>query len=209
LSVTPRGARRRRFRPALVILALTLSLAPSAHAQLYRWIDDNGETHFGQGPGSVPERYRTRARSVGTVDPPPVPSGPIEATITEGGTRIAFAPGRPIMVTAKINGRGLVQLLLDTGADRTTISPAALIGLGVTYRDAPRIEIRGVTGSTSAYLVSLESLEVGGARVGPLRVSAHDAQIGPGAQGLLGRDFLNHFRVTIDNARGVVLLAPR
>jgi hypothetical protein len=40
-------------------------------------------------------------------------------------------------------------------------------------------------------------------------VFSHDAQLGSGAQGLLGRDFLNHFRVTIDNARDVVELAPR
>ena len=48
-----------------------------------------------------------------------------------------------------------------------------------------------------------------GARVGPLRVASHDAQMGRGAQGLLGLDFLNHFRVTIDNARGVVEIASR
>jgi predicted aspartyl protease len=99
--------------------------------------------------------------------------------------------------------------VLDTGATRTTISPAALIGLGVNYRDAPKVEIRGVTGTASAYLVGLESLEVGGARVGPLRVLSHDPQIGRGTEGLLGQDFLNHFRVTIDNARGVVELAPK
>jgi hypothetical protein len=45
--------------------------------------------------------------------------------------------------------------------------------------------------------------------VGPLRVISHDAQLGGGAVGLLGQDFLNHFRVTIDNARGVVELAPK
>ena len=194
---------------AVCALLLTLLAATSANAQLYRWTDDNGETHFGQGPESVPERYRKSARSVGSVDPPPAPSGPVEASLSEGVTRIAFAPGRPIMVMAKINGRGLVQLMLDTGADRTTISPAALIGLGVSYRDAPKIEIRGVTGTASAYIVSLESLQVGGARVGPLLISSHDAQIGRGAQGLLGRDFLNYFRVTIDNAKGIVELTPR
>jgi predicted aspartyl protease len=113
------------------------------------------------------------------------------------------------MVIARINGRAPVQLMLDTGASRTTISPAALVGLGVTYRDAPKVEIRGVTGTASAYLVGLESLEVGGARVGPLRVLSHDAQMGGGAQGLLGQDFLSYFRVTIDNARGQVELAPK
>jgi hypothetical protein len=192
-----------------VALALTLCLAPTAHAQLYRWTDESGETHFGQGAESVPERYRSRARAVGAVDPPPTPTGPGAATVTDGVTRIAFAPGRSIIVIARMNGRAPVQLVLDTGATRTTISPAALVGLGISYRDAPRVEFRGVTGSASAYVVSLESLEVGGARVGPLRVFSHDAQLGSGAQGLLGRDFLNHFRVTIDNARGVVELAPR
>jgi predicted aspartyl protease len=203
------GGARRLPRSAFAVLALTLVLASAAHAQLYRWTDEKGETHFGQGVESVPERYRSRARALGSVDPPPAPSGPAAATVTDGVTRIAFAPGRFIMVIARINGRAPVQLILDTGATRTTISPAALIGLGVTYRDAPKVEIHGVTGTASAYLVGLESLEVGGARVGPLPVLSHDAQMGGGSQGLLGRDFLNHFRVTIDNARGVVELAPK
>jgi len=192
VPLTSRGALHRLRLPAFAFLVLSL-VTSSAQAQLYRWTDENGETHFGQGRESVPERYRKSARSVGAVDPPPAPSGPADATVNEGVTRIAFAPGHPIMVTARINGRGLVQLLLDTGADRTTISPAALMGLGVSYRDAPKIE----------------SLQVGGARVGPLRVASHDAQLGRGAQGLLGRDFLNYFRVSIDSVRGIVELTPR
>lgn len=200
---------RRLLRSVLAVLLLTLALPAAAHAQLYRWTDDQGETHFGQGAESVPERYRSRARAVGRVDPPPPPSGPATATVTDRVTRIAFAPGRSIMVIARINGLAPVQLILDTGATRTTISPAALVGLGVTYRDAPKVEIRGATGTASAYLVALESLEVGGARVGPLRVLSHDARIGGSVQGLLGQDFLSYFRVTIDNARGVVELVPR
>lgn len=184
-------------------------LASPALAQLYRWTDETGETHFVQGIDKVPERYRSRARGVGSVEPPPSPSGPSAATVADGVTRIAFAPGLPILVTARINGRTPVRLVLDTGASLTTISPAALIGLGVTYRDAPKVEIRGVTGTASAYLVTLQSVEVGGARVGPLRVLAHDAQVGGGVEGLLGRDFLDHFRLTLDNARGVVELAPK
>lgn len=203
------GGARRLPRSAFAVLALALVLASPASAQLYRWTDDKGETQFGQGVESVPERYRNRARALGSVDPPPAPSGPAVATVTDGVTRIAFAPGHLMMVIAWINGRAPVQLILDTGATRTVISPVALIGLGVTYRDAPKVEIHGVTGTASAYLVGLESLEVGGARVGPLPVLSHDTQMGGGSQGLLGRDFLNHFRVTIDNARGEVELASK
>jgi predicted aspartyl protease len=201
--------RHRLSRAALATLILTLALAPAVSAQLYRWMDEQGETHFGQGPESVPQRYRDRARAVGTVEPPPVPSGPASATVADGVARIAFTPGRPIMVTARVNGQGSVMLVLDTGADATLISPAALMALRVSYRDAPRIQLRGVTGTTSAYLVTLESLEVGGARVGPIRVISYAAETGPSTHGLLGRDFLNHFRVTIDNTRGVVELVPR
>jgi predicted aspartyl protease len=117
------------------------------------------------------------------VDPPPVPSGPAGATVTDGVAGIAFAPDHDQSRRAD-RARGYL-------------------------RDAPKVQIRGATGTASASLVGLESLEVGGARVGPLRVTSHDAQMGRGAHGLLGRDFLNHFRVTVDNARGVVELAPR
>lgn len=203
------NVQHRLSRIALATLVLTLAVAPAVSAQLYRWTDEQGETHFGQGPESVPQRYRDRARAVGTVEPPPVPSGPTSATVTDGVTRIAFTPGHPIMITARVNGQGSVVLMLDTGADATLISPAALVALRVSYRDAPRIQLRGVTGTSSAYLVTLESLEVGGARVGPIRVISHASETGGGAHGLLGRDFLNYFRVTIDNSRGVVELAPR
>ena len=200
---------RRLSRAAIAVLVLALLLAPAAYAQLYRWTDDQGETHFGQGVESVPQRYRNRARAVGSVDPPPAPSGPAASTVTDGVTRVAFVPGRPITVEARINGRKVVQLVLHTGADRTVIRPTALFGIGVSYRDAPRIEIRGATGTASAYVVALESLEVGGARVGPLRVVSHDAGLRSGSDGLLGRDFLNHFRLTIDNDRGIIELAPK
>ena len=55
-------------------------------------------------------------------------------------------------------------------------------------------------------------LDVAGARVGPLRVIAHD----PGASstagavdGLLGRDVLDYFTLTVDAAAGRATLTPR
>jgi len=190
-------------------LVLLLGVAPSVTAQLYQWTDNKGETHFGQGPDSVPPRYRDRARIIGHVDPPPAPSGPPTATVGEGVTRVAFSPGHRIMVEARINGQGPVRLQLDTGADATVITPDALIALRVSYSDARQVPLRGIGGSATGYLVVLDSLEVGGARVAPMRVVSHDAEFERGVAGLLGRDFLNHFRVSIDNTRGIVELAPR
>jgi predicted aspartyl protease len=113
------------------------------------------------------------------------------------------------MVTAKINGGGTTQLILDTGAQGTVISPTALAALGVSYRGAMRGSIKGVTGDANVLAVRVDSIEVEGARVGPLMVVAHDAGLGGGRDGLLGRDFLDHFVVTIDSSARVVTLTPK
>jgi predicted aspartyl protease len=113
------------------------------------------------------------------------------------------------MVSARINGGGTTQLILDTGAQGTLISPTALAALGISYRDAVRTSIKGVTGDANALSVKVDSIEVDGARVGPLMVVAHDSGLGSGRDGLLGRDFLDHFIVTIDNSARVVTLTPK
>ncbi len=64
-----------------------------------------------------------------------------------------------------------------------------------------------MTGTSDADAVWVNSLEVGEAKVGPLLVIAHDANL-HGADGLLGRDFLGHFNVTIDSKKQVVTLQP-
>ena len=64
-----------------------------------------------------------------------------------------------------------------------------------------------MTGESAAAVVQVTSAVVGEAVVGPLSVIAHDAGL-PGADGLLGRDFLGLFTVTIDTRAGFVTLAP-
>jgi hypothetical protein len=68
--------------------------------------------------------------------------------------------------------------------------------------------IRGVTGVTQADLVWVSTLEVGGMAAGPLPIVAHDAELGQ-ADGLLGRDFLSRFTVTIDTTASLVTLTRK
>ncbi len=58
-----------------------------------------------------------------------------------------------------------------------------------------------------ALAVWVNSVEVGEAKVGPVLIITHNANI-EGADGLLGRDFLANFNVTIDSKEWVVTLAP-
>ena len=53
------------------------------------------------------------------------------------------------------------------------------------------------------------SLEAGPAKVDALRVLSYDIDAHPGTDGLLGRDFLGQFTVTVDTVAGRVTLSPR
>jgi hypothetical protein len=208
----------KRPTPILLVSLLLggiLVAAPGpVSAQIYRWTDERGDTRYSQGINSVPPQSRGSAVIMSTPSQPP-PSAPAAAEApSDGGApagvaRIPFIPGRPIVVNARINGSGSAQLILDTGAQGTVISPTALAALGVSYRNAARGTIRGVTGETSVLAVRIENIEVEGARFGPLMVISHDAGLGSGTDGLLGRDFLDNFIVTIDSSNRVVTLTPK
>lgn len=204
--------------PALVMglalgLLLTGAIAPVS-AQIYRWTDERGNVQFSQGIQSVPSQFRGGAVIVGpqSQPAPPAPATSEPAAPSAAPARVAripFTPGQPIVVAAKINGGGTTQLILDTGAQGTLISPTALAALGISYRDAVRGSIKGVTGDANVLAVRIESIEVDGARVGPLMVVSHDSGLGAGRDGLLGRDFLDNFIVNIDSVARVVTLTPK
>src|SRR3970040_974331 len=183
---------------------LLIALLPGwAWAQMYLWEDEQGTVHKRNELQSVPEPYRSRARFV-----PASPMAPPAVAPAQGITRIPFTPGSPILVNARINGGGPVTLILETGADRTLLTPMALWRLGISTDNAPPAEIKGATGTARAALVQVLSVEVGEARAGPLLIIAHDADLKQ-AEGLLGRDFLERFTVTIDAKERVVTLVPK
>jgi predicted aspartyl protease len=196
-----------------IVSALVLCLAPVAPAQVYRWTDEQGRVNYSQGLDSVPERFRSGAQFVTSPAAPPAPAAltpPSRAAgvVVTGGAQIRFTPGQAIMVNARINDSGSVRLLLDTGASVTTINPRVLAQLGVSSRDAVRGFIRGVTGQADTLFVVVNSIDVNGAKAGPIRVVAHDVDLGQ-SDGLLGRDYLDRFQVSIDNQAGIVTLTPR
>src|SRR5436309_12315625 len=121
-----------RVAVAAVLLLTGLLWVGRAAAQVYHWIDADGTIHYSTGLDSVPEAYRPRARLLAGA------SGPAAVT------RIAFTPGTPIRVSALIDGRGPVTLVLDTGADGTMAAPAALARLGIATPGTLRARVSGV-----------------------------------------------------------------
>jgi hypothetical protein len=195
------------MRTHRLVGTLGILLLPAlASAQVYRWEDAaDGTLHFTNTYERVPEPHRAEVGPPVPVAPEPVAQTSVPSS--SALTRIPYTPGSPIVVSANIGGAGSVALILDTGADRTMVSPAALGRIGIALGNAQPAHIKGVTGTTQGSAVQVASVEVGHARVGPLRIIVHDA--GLRTDGLLGRDFLEHFTVTIDSKGRQVTLAPK
>jgi hypothetical protein len=186
---------------AAAALALLLSAGPAA-AQLYRWTDAAGTVHYTTDPSTIPPAHRDGARDIGAPTPGPVVAPPPAAA----GVVIPYTGG-PLVVDASLNGVPL-RLIVDTGADRTLISPAAMARAGFDPAQGMPVRIQGVTGDAAAMLVQVPRLDVAGIQVGPVAVIAH-ALASAGADGLLGRDVLDAFTVTVDAAARRALLVPR
>jgi hypothetical protein len=187
---------------AVVAAAVTLVAAP-AFGQLYRWTDASGTVYYTTDLAAIPPFYRDSARDIGAPTPGPIQAPPPAAA---AGVAIPYTGG-PLVVDAWLNGVPL-RLLLDTGADRTLIAPAAMARAGFSVEESPAVRIRGVTGDAVAPLVSIPRLDLAGTRVGPLAVVVL-ALTGPEVDGLLGRDVLDAFTLTMDAAAQRAMLVPR
>ncbi|HXX34440.1 MAG TPA: aspartyl protease family protein [Thermodesulfobacteriota bacterium] len=192
---------------AVVVILIGMLLPGIALADIYYWVDDQGIQYYTTTLENVPEPYRSEAVLLSLPTSPPMPPELERTPTPKSFAKVPFTPGLPVLVSAKINGAGPITLILDTGSDRTLVAPAALQKLGISTEDAPQGIVKGVTGTSYAVTVWVQSVEVGEARVGPLLIVVHDADL-KGADGLLGRDFLANFNVTMDSKEKVVTLAP-
>ena len=125
------------------------------------------------------------------------------------GSSIPFtlAPADPkILLQAFVNGQGPFQFTLDTGAGQSVISPGVANRLNV--RSEKAIVGTGVGGQTPMSRARLESLTVGDATVRDHIVviggffEAISLAVGAKMDGIIGNNFLNQFRVTLDYPQG-------
>jgi predicted aspartyl protease len=131
---------------------------------------------------------------------------------TGGGVafRLAGPGGAALVVPAYVNGRGPVDLILDTGATLTCLDTSLVRELALPERRAVLGAAVGVRGAGRVRLVRIDSLRVGTASAQRLTGCALDLRalhaLAPGLRGLLGLNFLRSFRVTLDFEREVLHL---
>ena len=193
-----------RLAGALSLL-VTMALTTSAAAELYQWTDSAGVRHYTSDPTTIPEAYREAARDMGSPRVREVPAGEARRGVDPGVMR--FTSGAPVVAAVLINGVAM-RLIVDTGADRTVISPAAAARTGLAVDAGRSLRVVWVTGGTTANETVVTHMDVAGARVGPLRVIVLDTPA-DSLDGLLGRDVLDFFTLTVDSRAGRATLTPR
>jgi clan AA aspartic protease (TIGR02281 family) len=107
-----------------------------------------------------------------------------------------------------LNGRASHEFLVDTGATLTAISQQIAIDLG--YRLGPQlrwVRVRTANGVVEAPIVVLNSVSIQGFTVDNLEAIALPNT--SSSLGLLGLNFLNHFKYTVDNKRRELRLERR
>ena len=94
--------------------------------------------------------------------------------------------------SANINGR-TVQILVDTGANVVALNSRHAQSLGVDYSAGTPGRVQTASGSVNAWVVTLQSVDVGGIRVDNVQASVVEGDY-PGTI-LLGMTYLRHVRM--------------
>lgn len=187
-----------------------LVASPSASAEYFRWVDDNGVLHITDNLHNVPPPQRPKA---GRVVAPETPR-PVEPERKPAPTNKASVPmekhGAVALVQATLNNRRAAKFVVDTGASYTLISNAVASDLGIILGANPRtLPFQTANGLINAPVTNMESISVGGLEVRNITIAIHDAVPDPNVAGLLGLNFLSNFKMDIDTQKGFLHLEKK
>lgn len=116
-----------------------------------------------------------------------------------------------VTVPVVLDGR-VARMVLDTGAERTVLTRAAVARLGLPLDPWVDTILRGAGGRLESYRnVDVVRASLGGMRLtqrpgAGLSLSVTDMALG--ADGLLGSDLLRDFTLTLDFSAGTLILGP-
>lgn len=194
-------------------LALLVSLAGGATAEVYRWTDDSGREHYAGALSQVPPNKRAEALEsaqregpsrLQTFQAPAARPSAAHMARRTGVLRIPYEQhGNAILVYVRLNDRVTAPFYVDTGAADVVLPSAVAARAGVIVgADTPRETYGTANGLIRQAVVKLDSVEVGEARVENVRGSVSESL----PVGLLGTSFFNHFTLQIDPAARMLTL---
>ena len=181
---------------------------------MYRWVDEKGTVHFADDLSNVPEKYRSDAETRKTpkeADSPekvPDKGPPVTAGVAQAEDVVIplYRRHELWLTEVLLNGRVKRYFILDSGASFTLINWQTASELGFVVDEyTPFIPVATVSGQIMTPLVTLKSVQVGGAELE--NVEALIYNMPSENAGLLGNSFLNKFKVVIDTNNERLILS--
>jgi clan AA aspartic protease (TIGR02281 family) len=185
----------------LGLVMLLVAAAPAA--EFYRWVDERGVVHFTDSLHAVPQKQRKNATRIKVQGPQEPPGPPTRTTVP------IQKKGEVVIVPAILNEKSTALFIVDTGASYTMLSPATATALGIDLENRQTVALQTANGRIQAPLVSLETIDVGGLQIKNVTAAVHDVFPDGTISGLLGLNFLRHFRLDIDTQNGLLTLERR
>ena len=226
------------FRSMLLLvlgLIFLLQATPLHAAEIYRWQDDAGKTHYSTNPpshqvsGPIEIKRNNRwYRYTGEKDSqagstqtqkgpihyttsfPTHTSEPIEIGTPDGQTIVPYhRQNSMIIVDVTVNERITRPFAVDTGASYTVISPEIARELYITPAyDAPEVTLQTANGRIQVPLVNLDSLKIGELETPNVTAAVHGIDDSSQISGLLGLNALNRFQMTVDSTAHRLIFKP-
>ncbi|MCM2311080.1 MAG: retroviral-like aspartic protease family protein [Steroidobacteraceae bacterium] len=134
------------------------------------------------------------------VEESPVASGPVFATPTT-----LDRAGR-IVAPIEINGRGPFRFILDTGANRSALSEATAVLLGLAPESGSTVAVHGITGSAELPVVRVQQFRAGDLVIENQQLPVLPAAVFGNTDGILGIDALQDVRIEVDFEHDTVVI---
>jgi predicted aspartyl protease len=211
-----------RILNVCALLAILLSMTPATQAEIYKWIDENGEMHVATSLADVPAKYRDQVTKLKPSTAPAPKSiraesgssadEAAEAVIDNSGLQRFEIPyknegsTRRVIIPVKFNERLTVPMALDTGSPGMVISIDLAIDLGLFRRDSGALltTTGGIGGAAAAISTIVDSLSIAGVKDDFIPTTVI-APISPDFDGLIGMDILANYTMSIDSKNKVVV----
>ncbi|HEY8278674.1 MAG TPA: retropepsin-like aspartic protease [Bdellovibrionota bacterium] len=187
------------MKKAFLALSALFLFCFSAGAGLFSYKDKNGTLHAVTSEDQIPEEYKAKSRKVSSSTESTAPSKDLTLKLER--------EGNTLLIPVRFGDAGEFLMILDTGAGMTMISKE--IAHKVKAKQIGTQEIATASDRLHMPQVVLPEVSVKQFTVRNMAVTVNDLPVRGRAQGLLGLDFLNHFKMSIDSATGQLHLEKK
>ncbi|HET7204923.1 MAG TPA: retroviral-like aspartic protease family protein [Steroidobacteraceae bacterium] len=103
-----------------------------------------------------------------------------------------------IVASVHVDGRGPYRFVVDTGANRSAISPRLAADLALSSSAGASVDLHGVTGSAILPSVDVASLRAGELEIDPGPLPVLESRVFADTDGILGMEGFDDYRIDVD-----------